>query len=74
MPADDLIATYRVQTDGASIDERAEALLLEQTVELPRTALHDAEAAARAVGHVMSIDRIGVISTAVPTKNTSSAM
>jgi ribulose-bisphosphate carboxylase large chain len=57
--ADDLIVTYRVQADGASIDERAEALLLEQTVELPRSALHDAEAAARVVGHVVSIHRIG---------------
>ena len=59
MPADDLIVTYRVQADGAAIDERAEALLLEQTVELPRSALHDAEAAARVLGHVVSIDRIG---------------
>jgi ribulose-bisphosphate carboxylase large chain len=58
VPADDLIVTYRVQADGAAIDERAEALLLEQTVELPRCALHDAEAAGRVVGHVVSIDRI----------------
>jgi S-methyl-5-thioribulose 1-phosphate isomerase len=56
--ADDLIVTYRVQADGAAIDERAEALLLEQTVELPRCALHDADAAGRVVGHVVSIDRI----------------
>ena len=59
MPADELIVSYRVQADRAAIDERAEALLLEQTVELPRCALHDAGAAARMVGHVLSIERLG---------------
>ena len=38
---DSFRATYRIQTGPAGIDERVEALLLEQTVELPRAAVRD---------------------------------
>jgi ribulose-bisphosphate carboxylase large chain len=54
--ADALVVTYRVRADRASIEARADALLLEQTVELPRSALHDAAAAALVVGRLTSID------------------
>lgn len=36
-----LQATYRIRADASRIEERAEALLLEQTVELPRAAVRD---------------------------------
>ncbi len=38
---DPLVVTYVVRAAGDTIDARADALLLEQTVELPRSALHD---------------------------------
>jgi ribulose-bisphosphate carboxylase large chain len=50
-----LTVTYRVRGACGEIDARADALLLEQTVELPRRALHDSAAAARAVGRIVSI-------------------
>jgi ribulose-bisphosphate carboxylase large chain len=54
----ELVVTYRVRADRASIEARADALLLEQTVELPRRALHDAAAAARVVGRIASIEQV----------------
>ncbi len=44
--------TYLVQADAADIEARADALLLEQTVELPRTALHDRAVRERVLGSV----------------------
>jgi ribulose-bisphosphate carboxylase large chain len=57
MPSE-LVVTYRVRAERAAIEARADALLLEQTVELPRSALHDAAAAARVVGRIVSIEPI----------------
>jgi ribulose-bisphosphate carboxylase large chain len=47
--------TYLVQADARDIEARSEALLLEQTVELPRTALGDARVLERVVGRVEEI-------------------
>ena len=53
---DPVVVTYAVRASRDAIDARADALLLEQTVELPRSALHDAGARGRAVGRVARID------------------
>jgi S-methyl-5-thioribulose 1-phosphate isomerase len=59
-PADEpLVITYRVAAGRDAIEARAEALLLEQTVELPRSALHDPVARGRAVGRVASVTPAG---------------
>jgi ribulose-bisphosphate carboxylase large chain len=50
-----LRAVYLVRAAGADIDARAESLLLEQTVELPRPALHDRPAAQQVVGRVEDV-------------------
>jgi ribulose-bisphosphate carboxylase large chain len=55
---DPLVVTYVVRAGRDTIEARAEALLLEQTVELPRAALHDAAARMRAVGRVARIDAL----------------
>jgi ribulose-bisphosphate carboxylase large chain len=55
---DAIVVTYRVRAGADSIEARADALMLEQTVELPRSALHDAAASARAVGRVRSIEAV----------------
>jgi ribulose-bisphosphate carboxylase large chain len=47
--------TYLVQADAREIEARAEALLLEQTVELPRSALRDPRVLDRIVGRVEEI-------------------
>jgi ribulose-bisphosphate carboxylase large chain len=49
--------TYLVRADPAEIEARAEALLLEQTVELPRAAVRDAGVRARALGCVERIEQ-----------------
>lgn len=49
-------AIYRIRTDG-SVEERAAALALEQTVELPREALVGEAARHGLVGRVEGIDR-----------------
>ena len=54
-----LTITYRVRASRAEIGGRAESLLLEQTVELPRAALHDARARALTVGQVVEILEVG---------------
>jgi ribulose-bisphosphate carboxylase large chain len=51
-----LRATYVVQADAGAIQARAEALLLEQTVELPRAALRDRTVRERVVGEVERIE------------------
>jgi len=47
--------TYHVHSDAASIAARAEAIALEQSVELPRAAVTDARVAAEIVGRVDEI-------------------
>jgi len=49
---------YLVRAAGADIDARAEALLLEQTVELPRSALRESPAAERMVGRVAAVREV----------------
>src|SRR5262245_3141953 len=51
--------SYLVQSDADHIRTRAEALLLEQTVELPRSALHGSPEAAAMVGQVERIEPAG---------------
>jgi ribulose-bisphosphate carboxylase large chain len=53
-----LRVTYLVRAAGADIDRRAESLLLEQTVELPRPALRQAAAAHRMVGRVEEVREV----------------
>jgi ribulose-bisphosphate carboxylase large chain len=52
-------AVYRVQVEEASLEARVEALLLEQTVELPRSALRSDFVRERIVGTVVSTERTG---------------
>jgi ribulose-bisphosphate carboxylase large chain len=47
--------TYRVQATASEIDARAEALLLEQTVELPRAAVRDSGVIERVVGRIEEV-------------------
>jgi S-methyl-5-thioribulose 1-phosphate isomerase len=53
-----LRVAYLVRAAGADIDARAESLLLEQTVELPRPALRDRPAAQRMVGRVDDVREV----------------
>jgi ribulose-bisphosphate carboxylase large chain len=59
MIEDPIEAVYRVRSTPADVGARAEALLLEQTVELPRTALKSAFVRDRLVGTVLAIDEVG---------------
>jgi ribulose-bisphosphate carboxylase large chain len=52
-------AVYRIQATAPSLAGRAEALLLEQTVELPRSALRSAFARERLVGRVLGAQEVG---------------
>ncbi len=45
-----MVAVYRVRSDGASIEARAQAIALEQSVELPREAIFERSRAARLRG------------------------
>lgn len=51
-----LRVTYLVRAGAGEIGARAEALMLEQTVELPRTALRDPAATDRVLGQVESVE------------------
>jgi ribulose-bisphosphate carboxylase large chain len=53
-----LRVAYLVRAAGADIGGRAEALLLEQTVELPRTALRDGPSVERVVGRVEDVREV----------------
>jgi ribulose-bisphosphate carboxylase large chain len=53
-----LRVSYLVRGAGADIDGRAESLLLEQTVELPRPALRQVPAARRMVGRVEEVREV----------------
>jgi len=52
-------AVYRVRSPEDALSGRIEALLLEQTVELPRSALRTAFVRERLVGRVLAAERIG---------------
>ena len=55
MPPPRLIATYAVRTDAAGIEARADALALEQSVEMPLAAVRDARVRAEVVARVEAI-------------------
>src|SRR5579885_2772257 len=55
MPASRLVATYRIRTDADSIDERARAIALEQSVEAPLAAVRDKTVLSDIVGEVRRI-------------------
>ncbi len=54
-----LQAIYRVRSDPASIEERAHAIAVEQSVEMPITAIDDDEVLAHIVGCVEAIEPCG---------------
>jgi ribulose-bisphosphate carboxylase large chain len=54
-----LRVTYLVQSSSTEIASRAEALMLEQTVELPRGAVTDSQVVERVLGCVETIDPVG---------------
>ncbi|MCE0523733.1 MAG: RuBisCO large subunit C-terminal-like domain-containing protein [Methylacidiphilales bacterium] len=61
-----LIVTYHVTASHQSeLDARVESLLLEQTVELPRAALHDKFVLENIVGRLVSVKTIGAEKHAV---------
>jgi len=53
---DEFQVTYRMRATRSEITSRAEALLLEQTVELPRALLRDEVIINRCVGTVESVE------------------
>ena len=59
MPAPSLRVTYLVRASSAEIASRADALMLEQTVELPRRVMTDSRVIERVVGRVESIEPAG---------------
>jgi ribulose-bisphosphate carboxylase large chain len=59
MSGDAIEVVYRVRAGADEVDARAEALLLEQTVELPRSALRTAFVRERLVGRVVSVEPVG---------------
>ncbi len=50
-----ILATYRVRADAASIEERAEAIAVEQSVEMPLSAIDDPHVLSEIVGRVEDI-------------------
>jgi ribulose-bisphosphate carboxylase large chain len=59
MTPEEIEVVYRVRVAASALDERAEALLLEQTVELPRSALHTPFVRDNLVGRVLSTEAVG---------------
>jgi ribulose-bisphosphate carboxylase large chain len=59
MDAESIEVVYRVRVGAPELDARVEALLLEQTVELPRSALHTAFVRDHLVGRVLSKEAVG---------------
>ncbi len=55
LSASRLIATYRIRSDAASIEERARAIALEQSVEAPLAAIRDKTVLSDIVGEVRRI-------------------
>jgi ribulose-bisphosphate carboxylase large chain len=54
-----LQATYHIRSDARSIDERASAIAVEQSVEMPLAAIDDARVLAEIVGKVELVREIG---------------
>ena len=75
MSPDTLEVVYRVRSEPAALPARLEALLLEQTVELPRAALHSAFVREHLVGRVLSTELLGAndsrVTLAQPTAATA---
>ena len=59
MPAPRFTATYRIRSDAASIAARAEAIAVEQSVEMPVSAIAEAEILRDIVGEVAAIEQRG---------------
>jgi ribulose-bisphosphate carboxylase large chain len=59
MDPDTIEVVYRVRSAASALAARVEALLLEQTVELPRSALRTAFVRERLVGRVAGMDEVG---------------
>jgi ribulose-bisphosphate carboxylase large chain len=59
MSNDAIEAVYRVRSPAARIGARSEALLLEQTVELPRSIIRNPFVRERLIGRVVSADAVG---------------
>jgi ribulose-bisphosphate carboxylase large chain len=59
LPAPRFTATYRVQSDAASIDARAHAIAVEQSVEMPVSAIAEPEVLGDIVGQVEAIEDRG---------------
>jgi len=59
MAEDEIEVVYRLRTDPAGLDARIEALLLEQTVEMSRTALRTAHVREHFVGRVIAAEPVG---------------
>ena len=56
---DRLHAIYHVRADAASIAARAQAIAVEQSVEMPLSAIEDPEILSGIVGDVRAIDDLG---------------
>ena len=54
-----MVAVYRVRSDAASIEARAEAIAVEQSVELPREAIFSEAVLREIVGEVQAIREAG---------------
>jgi ribulose-bisphosphate carboxylase large chain len=54
-----LRVTYLIRAAAVEIERRAESLMLEQTVELPRSAVHDSRVVEQVVGQVERIEPAG---------------
>lgn len=59
MTADRFIATYRIRSDAASIEARAESIAVEQSVEMPVSAIIEPEILRDIVGNVVGIEDRG---------------
>jgi ribulose-bisphosphate carboxylase large chain len=60
-----LIVHYRIRNNPASIEARAQALAIEQSVEMPVDAIDDAAVLTETVGQVAGIEDLGNDSFAV---------
>ncbi|MEJ0019329.1 MAG: RuBisCO large subunit C-terminal-like domain-containing protein [Acetobacteraceae bacterium] len=59
MPTDRFTVTYRVQSDAASIEARAQSIAVEQSVEMPLDAIAEPAILRDIVGRVEAIEPIG---------------
>jgi ribulose-bisphosphate carboxylase large chain len=59
MTEDEIEVVYRLRCSGAALAARADALVLEQTVELPRSALYSAYVRDHLVGRVVATEQVG---------------